>query len=88
MPEENMTQEEVRNSIKAAFDSVNLINGIVAGTQMQNESTQEKKDTIERNVGHLNIMNGKTWFTDGLTGTEDEDIDAAISDGNDFIAAN
>ena len=63
MPEENMTQEEVRNSIKAAFDSVNLINGIVAGTQMQNESTQEKKDTIELNVGHLNIMNGKTWFT-------------------------
>jgi len=88
MPEENMTQEEVRNSIKAAFDSVNLINGIVAGTQMQNESIQEKKDTIERNVGHLNIMNGKTWFTAGLTGTEDEDIDAAISDGNDFIAAN
>jgi len=88
MPEENMTQEEVRNNIKAAFDSVNLINGIVAGTQMQNETIQEKKDTVERNVGHLDIMNGKTWFTDGLTGTEGDDISASITSGNAFIAAN
>ena len=86
MPEETPTQEEVRNSIRAAFDSVNLINGIIDGTQMQNESAQEKADTIERNVGHLNIMNGKTWFTDGLTGTEADDIDAAILAGEEYNA--
>ena len=86
MPEETPTQEEVRSSIRAAFDSVNLINGIVDGSQMQNESAQEKADTIERNVGHLNIMNGKTWFTDGLTGTEAEDIDDAITAGNNYSA--
>ena len=27
--EDNMTQEEIQSSISAAFDSVNLINGIV-----------------------------------------------------------
>ena len=86
MPEETPTQEEVRSSIRAAFDSVNLINGIVDGSQMQNDSAQEKADTIERNVSHLNIMNGKTWFTDGLTGTEAEDIDAAITAGNNYSA--
>ena len=53
---------------------------------MQNESAQEKADTIERNVGHLNIMNGKTWFTDGLTGTEADDIDAAILAGEEYSA--
>ena len=86
MPEDTPTQEEVRSSITAAFDSVNLINGIIDGTQMQNESAQEKADTIERNVGHLNIMNGKTWFTDGLTGTEEDDITAAITAGEGYSA--
>ena len=86
MPEDTPTQEEVRSSIRAAFDSVNLINGIVDGTQMQNESAQEKADTIDRNVGHLNIMNGKTWFTDGLTGTEEDDITAAITAGEGYSA--
>lgn len=82
--EDNMTQEEIQSSIRAAFDSVNLINGIVDGTQMQNESAQEKQDTIERNVGHLNIMLGKSWFADALTEQEDADIDAAIVAGNGY----
>ena len=56
MEEETKTQEEVQASITAAFDSVNLINGIVDGSQMANESTSEKEDTVDRNVAHLEIM--------------------------------
>ena len=88
MPEESLTQEEIRNSINAAFDSVNLINGIVNGTQMNNESTQEKKDCIDRNVSHLDLMITKTWFSDGLVDDEADNIAAAITAGNSFIASN
>ena len=51
---------------------------------MTNESSQEKQDTIERNVGHLNIMLGKSWFADALTEQQDADIDAAIVAGNGY----
>ncbi len=88
MPEESLTQEEIRSSINAAFDSVNLINGIVNGTQMNNESTQEKKDCIDRNVSHLDLMITKSWFTDGLVDDEATDIASAVTAGNSFIAAN
>jgi hypothetical protein len=85
--EDNMTPEEIQSSIRAAFDSVNLINGIIDGTQMQNESAQEKEDTVERNVGHLNIMMGKSWFADALTDQENADITAAITAGNGYSAS-
>ena len=67
MEEETKTQEEVQSSISAAFDSVNLINGIVDGSQMTNESTSEKEATVDRNVAHLEIMEAKAWFSNGLT---------------------
>jgi hypothetical protein len=85
--EENMTQQEIQSSIRAAFDSVNLINGIITSNQMENESAQEKEDTVERNVGHLNIMMGKSWFTDALTDQENTDISAAITAGNGYSAS-
>ena len=88
MEDETLTQEEIRSSINAAFDSVGLINGIVDGTQMENETIQEKKDAIDRNVGHLEIMPGKDWFNDGLEEGEADQITAAITAGNSFTAAN
>jgi len=88
MEDETLTQEEIRSSINAAFDSVGLINGIVDGTQMENETIQEKKDAIDRNVGHLEIMAGKDWFNDGLEEGEADQITAAITAGNSFTAAN
>jgi len=88
MSEETLTQEEIRGSINAAFDSVGLINGIVDGSQMGGESIQEKKDTIDRNIGHLEIMTGKDWFNDGLEEGEADQIDSAVTAGSGFIAAN
>jgi hypothetical protein len=88
MSEETLTQEEIRGSINAAFDSVSLINGIVEGTQMESESIQDKKDTIDRNIGHLDIMTDKDWFNDGLEEGEADQIAAAITAGNDWTLAN
>tara|TARA_R100000152_G_C6559939_1_gene31155 strand:+ start:221 stop:481 length:261 start_codon:yes stop_codon:yes gene_type:complete len=86
MEEETKTQEEVQASITAAFDSVNLINGIIDGSQMANESTSDKQDTVDRNVAHLEIMKAKTWFSDGLTDQQETDIDAAIAAGKAYSA--
>jgi len=71
---EEVTQEQARKSVNAAFDSVNLINEINALA----EKTQEDLDTLDRNVEHLNIMLNKDWFVAELTPEEKEQIEAVI----------
>lgn len=71
------SQAELDRHFAAMGDSVDLINAIVAGTRMQNESAQERQDCIKRNVEHLELMIAKGWFTDrNLTA-----INAAITAG-------
>jgi len=86
MEEETKTQEEVQASITAAFDSVNLINGIIDGSQMNGGSDSEKQGTVDRNVEHLELMKAKTWFSDGLTDQQETDVDAAIAAGKAYSA--
>jgi hypothetical protein len=69
-----ITQEQARKSVNAAFDSVNLINEINALT----EKTEEDLDTLDRNVRHLEIMMEKDWFVAELTPEEKEQIEAVI----------
>lgn len=77
-----------RQAVVVAFDSVSLIEAIIAGTALQDESTQTKVETVERNVSHLDIMISKEWFIAECIGTEEADINSAITDGNAYIAAN
>jgi len=71
------SQAELDRHFSAMGDSVDLINAIVAGTRMQNESAQDRQDCIKRNVEHLELMIAKGWFTDrNLTA-----INAAITAG-------
>lgn len=69
-----VTQEQARVSVNAAFDSVNLINEINALA----EKNQEDLDTLDRNVRHLEIMMEKDWFTAELTPEEKQQIEAII----------
>lgn len=85
--EENITQEQIDNSISAAFDSVSLINGIINGSQMQNESQTEKDGAVERNVGHLNVMLSKSWFAEALSISQETDINDAVAAGNSYLAS-
>lgn len=50
-----MTQEQIAQSVSAAFDSVDLIN-----------RNEDDATTIERNVEHLRIMMAKEWFYNSL----------------------
>ena len=84
--EETRTAEEVQQSISAAFDSVGLINGIIDGSQMADADAQDKEDTVERNVGHLNIMLGHDWFTEGCTEEQATDLNDAVTAGEAYIA--
>jgi hypothetical protein len=61
-----VTQEQARKSVNAAFDSVNLINNLNALV----EKSQEDLDTLARNVEHLKIMMAKDWFVAELTPEE------------------
>lgn len=76
---EELTLEEIQGSIRAAFDSVNLIN-----EKILLEKT-EVSDSVDRNYRHLEIMISKEWFADALTEYERESIDSAIQSGQNFV---
>lgn len=93
MAEENietMTAEEINQAFKASGDSVDLINKIIAGTAMTEESDEDKKDTVERNVGHLKIQVKKDYYTNDSESrsapADKASIEAAITAGESYLA--
>jgi hypothetical protein len=79
--EENVkTAEEIAQDYKAMGDSVELINGIIDGSKMADESEEDKKDTVKRNVKHLEIMVAKDyWTNEDMTA-----VNKAITAGNNY----
>lgn len=77
---EERTPEQIQQSIRAAFDSVNLINNTILLT-----INDQRKKLVERNVGHLKVMLAKTWFDGGLTTTERTLINTSITDGDNYV---
>ena len=67
--ETKMTQEQIAQSVSAAFDSVDLIN-----------RNEDDAATIERNVEHLRIMMGFEWFASALTAEQTEQINTIINE--------
>ena len=77
---EERTADEVAQIFKAAGDSVTLINSIAA----QSTITDEDKDTLKRNVDHLEIIKAykKVDGTTSIWGSESfTAIDAAVTLG-------
>ena len=66
-------------SISAAFDSVTLINKLVAET-----ADDKKKSNVERNVKHLELMLTKEFFTEALTAAQKTELEACIEAGNTY----
>ena len=56
---ETLTTEQIAQNYSAAGDSVAVINELVAITTL----TDEQKDTVSRNVEHLELMVAKTYWT-------------------------
>jgi hypothetical protein len=86
MIEDTKSPEEIAQSISAAFDSVGLINDIIQGLSMTEATIEDKKSTVERNMGHLKIMMEKDWFVSGSTSTQRSKINKSITSGSAYIA--
>jgi len=74
---ENQTIEQIARHYAAMLDSVWLINSIIAGEEMVGASTEDKKDCIDRNVTHLELMLAKDFWTNEDMTT----VNAAIAAG-------
>jgi hypothetical protein len=83
MSEEVKTAEDIAQDYTAMGHSVELINGIIDGTKMADESAEEKQDCVDRNVEHLELMVAKDYWTDeDMTA-----VDAAIVAGKAYTAS-
>jgi hypothetical protein len=78
---ENQTPEQIAQHYKAMGDSVWLINAVIAGETMSEESDADKKAAVERNVAHLELMKAQDfWTTEDMTA-----VDAAIAAGKAYV---
>ena len=83
MSEEVKTAEDILQDYTAMGHSVELINGIIDGSKMDDESATEKQDCVDRNVEHLEIMVAKDfWTTESMTA-----VNAAITAGKAHTAS-
>ena len=74
--------EEKAQHYKAMGDSVDLIYAVMSGEAMANETDEDKKDCVKRNVEHLKIMVAKEWW-----GSEDmQPSNEAIAAGETYTA--
>ena len=76
------TAAEILQHYTAMGHSVDLIDAVIAGTQMVNESADEKNDCVSRNVEHLELMLTRDyWTSEDMTA-----VDAAIVAGKAYNA--
>lgn len=79
---ENPTPEQIADHYKAMGDSAWLINAVIAGGQMANDPEADRRDCVERNVVHLELMRAKSfWTTENMAG-----VNAAIAAGKTYLA--
>jgi hypothetical protein len=77
------TTEEVAQDYTAMGHSVDLINAIIAGTQMADDTAADRQDCVDRNVEHLELMVAKDdWGSEDMTATT-----KAITDGKAYTAS-
>lgn len=72
-------QERVEGTVRAARDSVWVINDELQKKQERGELTQEGRGNIERNVGHLEIVMADPKVVE--LGGDLSDLTAAITNG-------
>ena len=76
------TAEDIAQDFTAMGHSVTLINEVIAGTQMADESAEDKQSAVDRNVEHLELMVVKDYWTDeDMTA-----VNSAITAGNSYTA--
>jgi hypothetical protein len=82
MSEETRSAEQLAQDYTAMGHSVDLINGVIDGSQMADESAEDKQGAVDRNVEHLQLMVAKTdWGSEDMTAAN-----AAITAGQAYTA--
>ena len=82
MPDIEKTAEEIAQDYTAMGHSVDLINAIIAGTAMADDTAEDKQDCVDRNVAHLELMVAKDYWTDeDMTA-----VNSAITAGQGYTA--
>jgi len=77
------TTEELAQDYTAMGHSVELINAVIAGSQMADEDASERQACVDRNVEHLELMKAKTdWGSESMTATTN-----AIAAGKGYTAS-
>ena len=77
------TTEEKAQDYTAMGHSCDLINAVIAGNQMADESAAERQACVDRNVEHLELMKAKTdWGSEDMTATN-----SAITAGKNYKAS-
>jgi hypothetical protein len=77
------TTEEKAQDYTAMGHSVTLINEVIAGTQMADESAEDRQGAVDRNVEHLELMVAKDdWGSEDMTAAN-----SAITAGQAYTAS-
>ena len=77
---EDRTAEQLAQDYTAMGHSVDLINAIIAGEQMADDSAEDRQDCVDRNVQHLELMVAKDdWGDEDMTA-----VNAAISSAESY----
>ena len=77
------TTEEKAQDYTAMGHSVTLINEVIAGTQMADESAEDRQSCVDRNVEHLELMVSKDdWGSEDMTASN-----SAITAGQGYTAS-
>ena len=77
------TTKELAQDYTAMGHSVDLINAIIAGTQMADDTAADRQDCVDRNVEHLELMVAKDdWGSEDMTAAN-----AAITAGQGYTAS-
>jgi len=77
------TTEEKAQDYTAMGHSVDLITAVIAGSQMADETKEDRQSCVDRNVEHLELMKAKTdWGSEDMTAATN-----AISAGKGYTAS-
>ena len=77
------TTEELAQDYTAMSHSVDLINAIISGSQMADDTAAERQDCVDRNVEHLELMVAKDdWGSEDMTA-----VNAAVTAGKGYTAS-
>ena len=76
------TKEEIAQDYTAMGHSVDLINAVIDGTSMADDTAEEKQACVDRNVEHLELMKAKDyWTSEDMT-----EVDKSITAGKAYTA--